>query len=1184
MYASKIMGKAVFPVAIITVLLYSIQTGAYPSSIPSSYTWSNLRTDTVQISYSFSKSIWYGGTGYLHIKANGPGVYSDTKSTKATVTVPEGSQASVYVCGDDRNLLPNGWTVEEKYLRLYVDGRKVYELGREYWWAHCYSKAVMLSPGTHGVELIIHTAVKVVSNVNDERDLAYAAMDMRLDASGTIQAESHEAEAALDGEVTHVFAFKLPESSGFETIGWKAVWNSVEKTGSGAPGSIQKAFFTGLNRDSWVFTSPVLIRIGDSTPSVEPSGNYSINAAYDEGSGEAGIRRMAVAVSNGNEAGFTSGKYLVTTIEYLTLNLTGCTFVEGLDAWADSYSNVHWAQKIRFYGANGWVVEEVASGVENDYCILKKVGGGVFSRKLVFSSKNRVDELILTISIPKINLHFDSMKAEPLGPTDLGLRMLGETVELRVKTSDCLGEYSRIDVYRVSESSPGVKKYSFSPLTGIYKGITSTTGGNVTFTVKWSSYSLAIKSVSGGVFRNGLYWARSGSVVKITVSAFYSHDGSPAVGVRIMDSDGNKALTGMEGDVEFSYVKNDCEACLTYVVVDEQGEKLSEEAFVKIVFTRIRLEVLSVDGVFFEGSYYACNDASSSISVKAFYSHSLTPVAGALVEFKPSGSSASTGVDGVALLRLTGRDKAYDGRLEASDGFLEGSISLRIVFTRVLLEASRKTVSGKPGEEIEVTVWASLTLNGMLLNGLEVRWVEAGLVKKSPASFRLKIPDEGFSKASFETVGFLPCVEPCVVTLFSNGVRFGEPNNTYPTVVFNGLLARNYSYRVMLNIMDLLNITIPSVVWYGNGSIAYGVRIGVVSLNGTVIRSCVASSSRVSFNWTESKPGVYHYVVKTLEEDVGGDALSIEAVFTAFSITADYILDLNETRLFFATARWAHNNSLASDLPVHATLSGRRVISDGNGRIMLLLNDSNYNASCVEKIVVFKWDAHSSGIWRTVGDCRIRIVRLNWSSLILAGDQYGFDFFLSLESVENMVSMPFRIRVEGYPPEVFSSIRVLHVTSDNSSVTVFLKPLGNISFGERLALKIDYAEYDGEKVKVKVRSLAKQLVVRSIRIKVANSTLEKTLGDLQPGSYFDVALELPAELRTNPVMLIAYSENTVSYAVKVWRKQETDLLPLVSITPLLAALALRLRSRNKDSPKKKAGEAPSDASHEYAGS
>jgi len=1159
MHASKNIRKALLLISTLIMLRCLVPSGA--RDIPSSYSWSGLRKDTVEVSYSLSESIWYGGTGYLHIKANGPGSHSDAESTTAAITVPEGFSASIYVCGDDRFTPPDGWTVEDKYLVLEVDGRVAYRLGREYWWARCYSKAATIGQGRHEVRLTIGITVKVSSSFG-ERDLAYASMDVRLEGGGTIVADSHGAEAFLDGEVTHVFAFRLPEASGVGTVGWKAVWRGIEKTGSGPPGSVQKAVFKGVNRDSWVFTSPVAIRVGGSTPSVEPGEGYSIDMVYDEGSGEAGIRRVAVAVNNGDEVGFTSGEYLVTTIEYLGPYLSGCTSVEGLDAWADSYSNVHWAQRIRFYSPDGWVMEEVASGVENSYCSTRRVGGGVFSRKIIFSSRNRVDELTLTISVPQISLHFDSMRIEPIGSTDLGVRMLGETVELRVRISDCLGEYSRIDVYRVSESSPGVRNYSFSPPIGVYKGIKSTTGGNATFTVRWSSYILSVKSVSGGVLRGSAYWARSGSTVSITVSARYSHDGSPAAGVRIRDSEGKEASTGLNGEAEFSYVEKDCEACLTYVVVEEDGSRLSEEACVRIVFTGIRLEVRA-DAAFFEGSYYACNDASSSVSVRAVYSHSLTPVSGALVEFKPSGSSATTGVDGVAVLRLTGRDREYDGTVEASDGFIVGGARLRIVFTEILLDASRRTVSGRPGEEVEVTVYARLSFNNMLLNGLDVRWVETGLIGKSPASFRLRIPEKGSSKACFETLGFLPCAEPCVVTLFSNRVGFGEPNGTRPIVILNSVRWGNYSYRVILNIMDLLNLTIPRVAWYGNGSIAYGVRIGVVSSNGTVIRSSVASGSGVSFNWTESRPGVYHYFVKMLGDDADSDVLSIEAVFTAFNITADYILDLNNTRVFTATARWAHDGSPAGNLAVYTSVSKKRVLSDGEGRITLALNDSDYNASCVERMVVFKWDAHPSGIWRTVGECSVRIVRLDWSSLVLTGDQYGFEASLSLEAEGSVASLPLRIRVEGYPPEIISSIRVLRVKSDNSSMTVFLTPSGGVSFEERLALRIDYAEYDGGRVRVRVRSLAEHLVIRNVRIRVVNSTLEKALGDLQPGSFLEAALELPEDLSVNPIVLIACSENTVPHAVKVWRKQGVDIFPLISVTPLLAALALRLRSRRR---------------------
>ncbi|MBO3808204.1 MAG: hypothetical protein FGF50_01200 [Candidatus Brockarchaeota archaeon] len=1163
MPVSKKVWKTLLLTSTIVLLRCLAQVEAHPESLPSSYLWNGLMTDTVQISYSFGESIWYGGTGYLHIDARaGQGTYSDSKSTTARLTIPEGFSAVVYVCGDDRNPVPNGWTVVDKYLRVYVDGVRVYELGKEYWWPYCYSKAATLSQGTHEVKLTIGITVKV-SSCFEERDLHYAAMDIRLEGGGTMVADTHSAEAVLDGSVTHVFTFTLPQATGVRNMSWKAVWNGVEKTGCGAPGSTQKAVFQGVNRDSWVFTSPVAIRVGEPAPSVGASDGFAIDEVFDEGSGEAGIRRVAVAISNGDEVGFASGEYLVTSIEYLGLNITGCTFVEGLDAWANSGSSVHWSQKIRFYSAGGWVVEEAANGVETGSCVMRKLGGGAFSRRVVFSSRNRTDELTLTISLPQISLRFDSMRIEPLGPTDLGLRMLGETVELRVKVSDCLGEYSKIDVYSVSESSPGVRKYSFSPPKGVYRSISSTTGGNATFTVTWSSYRLTVKSVSGGVLRSGVYWARSGSTVSITVSAYFSHDGSPAAGVRIRDSQGKDALTGMNGDAVFSFAEKDREARLTFVAVGENGARLSEEACVRIVFTQIRLEVSSLDAVFFEESYYACNNGSSSFSVKAVYSHSLTPASSVLVEFKPSGSSALTGVDGAAALRLTGRDVAYEGMVKASDGFIEGEATLRVVFTRILLEASRTVVGGRPGEEVEVTVSARLSFNNMPLKGIEVRWVETGLVGRSPASFRLRIPEKGVSKASFNAAGFLPCVEPCTVTLVPNWVRLGNPEDNGPRVFVNNIPLENYSFRVMLNIMDLLNITIPRVVWQGNGSIARGIRIGVVSSNGTVVRSSLVSSNGVSFNWTESKPGVYRYYVKALEENVCSDVLSIEAVFTAFNITPDYVLDRNGTRIFCATARWAHNGSPVSSLPVYTSLSAKRVLSDDEGRIRLALNDSEYNASCVERIVVLKRDPHPSGIWRTVGDCSVRIVRLNWSSLVLKGDQYGFEAFLRLEADAGMVSLPMRIRVEGYPPETSCSIRVLQVQSDNSSMTVFLSPSGGLFFDERLALRIDYAEYDGRMIRVRVRSLAKHLVVRGVRVKVVDTGFEKNLGDLEPGSCLETSLELPGGQGLNPVVLVAYSENTVPHSVRVWSNRGVNLFPLISVTPLLAALALRMRRRRR---------------------
>ncbi|MEM3660489.1 MAG: hypothetical protein QXU11_08765 [Thermoproteota archaeon] len=100
------------------------------SPAPSSYSWTGLQTSTITITYFVEERIWCSGTGYLHITANAPGKHSDAKQATAVVTVPQGVSAGVYVCGDDRNPVPNGWTVEEKYLRLEVDGNRVYELER----------------------------------------------------------------------------------------------------------------------------------------------------------------------------------------------------------------------------------------------------------------------------------------------------------------------------------------------------------------------------------------------------------------------------------------------------------------------------------------------------------------------------------------------------------------------------------------------------------------------------------------------------------------------------------------------------------------------------------------------------------------------------------------------------------------------------------------------------------------------------------------------------------------------------------------------------------------------------------------------------------------------------------------------------------------------------------------------
>ncbi|MEM3958612.1 MAG: hypothetical protein QXO47_10485 [Thermoproteota archaeon] len=389
--------------ALLSTSLNSPLRGPLVSAAPSSYFWSSLSRNTVAVTYSVDERTWYGGTDYLHVKASGQGVYGDTKTAIATVTIPAGFSAGIYVCGDDRNPVPNGWTVQEKYLRLEVDGVRVYELGKEYWWAKCYSKAATLCSGTHEVKLTIGITVKVSSNF-EERDLHWASMDIRLEGSGTITAESHTAEATLDGSVTHVFTFMLPQASGVRNMSWTARWNGLEETGCGVPGSMQKAVFSGVNRGSWVFTSPVVIRVGESVPLVSVGDGYAIDAVYDEGSGETGIRRIAVAISNGDEAGFTSARYLVTEIKRET-RVVGGTLI-GSAIWANSGSTIVFNQTVSYYASNGWVTERIRGGVETGSGVVKAFQELNVSRKVGFSSKNRNDELELTVRIPLLTMVF----------------------------------------------------------------------------------------------------------------------------------------------------------------------------------------------------------------------------------------------------------------------------------------------------------------------------------------------------------------------------------------------------------------------------------------------------------------------------------------------------------------------------------------------------------------------------------------------------------------------------------------------------------------------------------------------------------------------------------------------------------------------------------------------------------
>ncbi|MGB9718755.1 MAG: hypothetical protein ACPL4E_10025, partial [Thermoproteota archaeon] len=354
---------------------------------------------------------WYGGTGYLSIPTSGPGTYSDWKECIATVTIPDGVSAGVYVCGDDRNPqtppYDNCWRVFNKYLRVYVDNVKVYEL-TGYWWPSCYSRAATLGPGTHEVKLLIHASVWTNRTTSDTFTIGYAAIDIRLEGGGAINAESHTAEAALDGDATHTLVFRLPQVSGVRNMSWRTVWKGIEKKGCGVPGSVQRAVLKGVNRDCWVFTSPVVIKVGEHVPSVSVGEGYAIDSAYDEGSGESGVRRIAVAISNGDEVGFTSARYLVTEIKRDT-RVVGGTLI-GSEMWTNSGSKITFNQTISYYTSSGWVTERIRGGVETGYATVKAFQELNVSRKVGFSSKNRNDEIELATMLPKLTLVFTHIK------------------------------------------------------------------------------------------------------------------------------------------------------------------------------------------------------------------------------------------------------------------------------------------------------------------------------------------------------------------------------------------------------------------------------------------------------------------------------------------------------------------------------------------------------------------------------------------------------------------------------------------------------------------------------------------------------------------------------------------------------------------------------------------------------
>jgi len=236
---------------------------------------------------------------------------------------------------------------------------------------------------------------------------------------------------------------------------------------------------------------------------------------------------------------------------------------------------------------------------------------------------------------------------------------------------------------------------------------------------------------------------------------------------------------------------------LSYIAVDENGKSLSDEVSIRIIFSRILVEIIHRDGTLFGSTHYVCNDAYASVSLKAIYSHNKAPVSGARVSFKPSNSLTFTDREGFASLKLVGRNIAYDGHIEVSDSIIDGNTAFRIVFTDVLLEPSKKIFYGMSGEEVEVTIFARLTFDGALLNGVRVKMIGENIVKETPASFQIKITNREHLKVGFEAIDFLPCVKPCEIILIPNAVKFGEPQDTSPTVMINGFTSKEYSYEFL---------------------------------------------------------------------------------------------------------------------------------------------------------------------------------------------------------------------------------------------------------------------------------------------------------------------------------------------------------------------------------------------------
>ncbi|MEM3103904.1 MAG: hypothetical protein QXD69_00160 [Candidatus Bathyarchaeia archaeon] len=947
---------------IITILLLCFRLSQIIVSIvpsPSYYTWNNLDKNTLEVKVTYIRQVYEYTAEYVFYHY----------------------QVSHYACSHWDNIqinwdygvlqikYDNGQSANEKSLNLFLDGNVVYQLGGRNWGSTDFIDICNISKGSHEVGLFIaglgSVAPSVTIRVIEKKIL-------------TVHADEHSATCYKDSDTaTHVFKFTIPQISEYPNkIEWTAKWGSASSSGWENPSMMGKQktlSFNSDNFDYWRFKDSVVVRVGGPPPGVEPTyAGWHIDAYYCEDSSSVGLKEVAVAISDGNNVGYRSAKYLVTDIKLHDLQATGHTgrnyWDRGentFDIWANVGSEVQWKFIVTYYAFKGnnsqWCYDSTplrrfgrnSCGVESF--------SDTYITTVQFYSKGKMSSLELTITC-NLKIHFDALKAIPIdayvmthrGRINLSLRKTSEreayveankkhTLYLGIKTVDVLGEVPQVDYtyYSVTSNGSGRVTYTYSP-SGNYKGITAVEG-LACVTVRWVWFRLSYVVYGASRLSGDEYWvdcAKSGATVEVYVQ--FEDTGEYAKGVSVFDCCGNTIITDSTGKATFSYWKSDKKIYYYYYVNEysyyDDYDCWSDAKSVTIVYTRILLTVTVENAVFFNGKYFALNGTNVKLKVNAKYSHDGSRVSGASVYF--FNLSRTTDSGGNVEFILCSSDEEISSKVYASKWVISGQTdNLAIVFTGVSLIPFRANepcyeIEDSPGASSNITLKAYLTYNKGFANGLDVKWVQGNAIRKTPASFMLNMPLSP-TTATFELINFLPC-KPVNVRLIPKTVELSLSS------VENAVL-RNGKYWNRSH--SVIRVKLKASYLYCNSPIA-GIVIKDSEGNSAIVDSNGFAEFSYSYSDREFSP------VYTAYDDRGyalGKLQGPTLVFSRISLNTSannafyfkgiYYAANGANVTIFIKAFYSHSGEPASNATI--TLFGSSSKADESGIVSFTLSGND---------------------------------------------------------------------------------------------------------------------------------------------------------------------------------------------------------------------------------------------------